>query len=211
MFTGIVQAIGRVRALTRPTPDSANADLSIDLLGLDPASVALGDSLAVNGACLTVAGLYPGGVRADLSAETLACTTLGALVTGAAVNLEAALTLASRLGGHLVSGHIDGVGKIETLTDSGAARQAWIALPPDLERYIVAKGSICVDGVSLTVNAVKGARFAVTLIPHTLNTTTLGSYRQGQRVNLEVDLLARYVERLLSGRDDRGGLPTADW
>ncbi|MCK9538759.1 riboflavin synthase [Dokdonella sp.] len=193
MFTGIVQAVGKVVA------HAANGDaarLVVDCATLDLADVAIGDSIAVAGVCLTVVGRDQARFSADVSAETLRLTTLGALVAGDAVNLEKALRLADRLGGHLVSGHVDGTGTVVRIDDDGAAQRWTFRAPAALARYIAVKGSICVDGVSLTVNAVADDTFGVTLIPHTLAVTTFGSRRVGDAVNLEVDLVARYLERL---------------
>jgi riboflavin synthase len=204
MFTGIVQAIGRVEALT---PRGADRHLRIDTGKLDLSAVRVGDSIAVSGVCLTVTSRHDAAFEADVSAETLRCTTFAGLRIGDAVNLETALTLATPLGGHLVSGHVDGVGTVKARNEAGQSLRQAIAVPADLARYIAVKGSICVDGVSLTVNAVDGAAFEVNLVPHTLQETTLGGLRPGSPVNLEVDLMARYAERLLqSGGVARGGL-----
>ncbi|MCC6301550.1 MAG: riboflavin synthase [Gammaproteobacteria bacterium] len=197
MFTGIVLGRGAVRALERRGEDMR---LGIDGAGLDLADLRAGDSVAVNGVCLTA--LAPGGnaFSADVSLETLARTTLSDLRAGAGVNLELALLPTTRLGGHLVSGHVDGVGRVVDLGEAGRSRRLRIEVPAGLARYLAAKGSICVDGVSLTVNAVAGAEFEVNVIPHTLEQTVIGAYRRGTRVNLEVDLVARYIESLLAGR-----------
>jgi riboflavin synthase len=196
MFTGIVQAIGRIENLA---PRGADRRLRIDTGKLDLNAVHVGDSIAVSGVCLTVTARHDHAFEADVSAETLRCTTFAGLHTGDAVNLETALTLATPLGGHLVSGHADGVGTVKARDEVGQSLRYVIAAPADLARYIAAKGSICVDGVSLTVNAVDGAAFEVNLVPHTLQETTLGALRPGSPVNLEVDLMARYAERLLQG------------
>ncbi len=198
MFTGIVQTIGRVAALE--TGDQ-QIRLTLDAGALPLGDVHLGDSIAVCGACLTVTSLTAQTFAVDVSPETLAHTTLGELGIGAAVHLEKALSLADRLGGHLVSGHVDGVGTVvarETRQDYVYFR---ICAPAALARYIAHKGSICVAGVSLTVNGVSGAEFELLLIPHTLRETTLGDLVPGSRVNLEVDQIARYLERLMQ-RDD---------
>jgi riboflavin synthase len=196
MFTGIIQAIGKVAVLERKHGDMR---IGIEVAGLDMRDVRPGDSIAVNGVCLTAIDLSPSRFAADVSGETLARTTLGGLSVGDPVNLEKALTPSSRLGGHLVSGHVDGVGEVlERGTDARSVR-FHIQAPADLARYIAAKGSICVDGVSLTVNAVTGAAFDINIVPHTLGVTTLAAWQPGQRVNLEVDLVARYLERLLLG------------
>jgi len=173
--------------------------LRIQTAGLPLADLALGDSIAVSGVCLTVVERTGDGFWADVSAETLSRTGLGALEAGSAVNLEKALTLQTPLGGHLVSGHVDGIGTVVERRPEGRSERLSIEAPPTLARYIASKGSICVDGVSLTVNGVDGARFHLNIVPHTLAVTTLADYRPGRRVNLEVDLVARYLERLLLG------------
>jgi riboflavin synthase len=193
MFTGLVQAVGRIAV--RETRGS-DARLVIDAGALDLADVGLGDSIAVAGVCLTVVAIDGARWTADVSAETLALTTLGALAVGDGVNLEKALRLADRLGGHLVSGHVDGVGHVVAVEDDGGSQRWTFRAPAPLARYIAAKGSICVDGVSLTVNSVAPDAFGITLIPHTLAVTTFGARTTGDPVNLEVDLVARYLERL---------------
>lgn len=197
MFTGIVQAVGTVAAIENHGGDRS---FRLQTGKLDLADVALGDSIAVNGVCLTAVALFPGdGFRADVSGETLACTTLGKLAVGNRVNLEKALTPSTRLGGHLVSGHVDGVGKVASRTMDARSVQFRIEAPATLAKYIAAKGSICCDGVSLTVNAVDAAVFDLNIVPHTLAVTTLDNWRVGVPVNLEVDIIARYLERLLLG------------
>ncbi|QIK37433.1 riboflavin synthase [Caldichromatium japonicum] len=196
MFTGIIQSVGRVQRLE---PRGGDLRLFIDAGKLTLAAVQLGDSIAVNGVCLTVVSLTEGGFSADVSRETLNLTTLRDLNFASRVNLEKALTLSTPLGGHLVSGHVDGVGKvIERQADARSVRLR-IQAPAELARYIARKGSIAVDGVSLTVNAVEGSVFAVNIVPHTLDETIIGDYRPGTQVNIEVDLIARYLERLLLG------------
>lgn len=196
MFTGIIQAVGEIAALE---PKGGDLRLRVRTGKLDLGDVQLGDSIAVSGVCLTAVELPGDGFWADVSGETLAHTILGELTTGARVNLEKALTPTTRLGGHLVSGHVDGVGEvIERRTDARSERFR-IRAPKELARYIAHKGSICVDGVSLTVNAVEGNVFDLNIVPHTLSETTLDEYRPGRKVNLEVDLIARYLERLLLG------------
>ncbi len=195
MFTGIVQAIGHVSALTQ---GAQHQRLTIEAGALPLADVKLGDSIAVSGTCLTATTLEDGTFAVDVSPETLAHTTLGELQIGSAVNLEKALTLADRLGGHLVSGHVDGVGTVVARELRADYVYFRIRAPAGLARYIAHKGSICVAGVSLTVNAVEGAEFDLLLIPHTLRATTLGTLEIDSRVNLEVDLIARYLERLMS-------------
>lgn len=196
MFTGIIQAVGRIAAVE---PKGVDARLYVHTGKLDLGDVAVGDSIAVNGVCLTAVTLPGDGFWADVSGETLAKTTLGALTRGSPVNLEKALTPTTRLGGHLVSGHVDGVGEVVSRRDEGRSVRFELRAPAELARYIAAKGSICVDGVSLTVNAVEGALFGLNIVPHTLAETTIGEYAAGTRVNLEVDVIARYLERLLLG------------
>ncbi|WP_297919463.1 riboflavin synthase [Metallibacterium sp.] len=197
MFTGIIQAIG---TLARSEPRGGDLRLHIDCDTLDLAGVARGDSIAVSGACLTAIELGAHRFAADVSRETLACTTLGALRVGDAVNLEKALRVGDALGGHLVAGHIDGVGHVLEVREDARSQRWRFAAPAELARYIASKGSVCIDGVSLTVNEVDGASFGVNLIPHTVAMTTFGQRRPGAAVNLEVDLLARYVERMLGAR-----------
>lgn len=202
MFTGIVQAVGNIGQLETRGGDLR---LHVDCGALDLSDVAIGDSIAVNGVCLTAVTCSAGGFWADVSGETLALTTLGEARSGARVNLEKALTPSSRLGGHLVSGHVDGVGTVRARRDDGRSVRFEFEAPRELARYIAQKGSICVDGVSLTVNAVDGAEFSLNIVPHTLEHTTLGGLHAGQRVNLEVDLIARYLERLLMERGSGPG------
>ncbi|HEX7325643.1 MAG TPA: riboflavin synthase [Rhodanobacteraceae bacterium] len=197
MFTGIVQALGRV---ARSEARGGDVRLTLAAQEFDAAGVAPGDSVAVSGCCLTVVACAGGELAFDVSTETLGLTTLGGLRAGDAVNLEPALRLADRLGGHLVSGHVDGVGRIVSIAPDARSQRFEIEAPAALARYIAPKGSVCVDGTSLTVNAVTAAGFGVNLIPHTLAATTFGARRVGDRVNLEVDLVARYLERLLVGR-----------
>ncbi|HSC46938.1 MAG TPA: riboflavin synthase [Gammaproteobacteria bacterium] len=197
MFTGIVQAVGKVAALT---PQGGDLRLSIEAATLPMDAVKLGDSVSVSGCCLTVVAKSPKGFEADASRETLSLTTLGELKAGSPVNLETALTPTTALGGHLVSGHVDGVGTVKARREDARSVRFDIEVPRELARYVAHKGSICVDGVSLTVNGVRDTVFDVNIIPHTLEHTTFGQYRPGSRVNLEVDLVARYLERLLEGR-----------
>jgi len=195
MFTGIIQAIGSIRSATAT---ASGRRLVVELGALRGRSFNLGDSIAVNGACLTVVELAEGSFAADVSAETLRVTTLGGLETGSPVNLEPAMTLADPLGGHLVTGHVDGIGKVAERRDEGSTAILRFELPAALQRYVARKGSIAVDGVSLTVNDISGALVLVTLVPHTLAHTIMQHYRPDTRVNIEVDLVARYVERLLA-------------
>ena len=196
MFTGIIQAIGAIAA-----SESRGGDvrLTIRTGSLDLNDVALGDSIATNGVCLTAVALSGDGFKADVSRETLELTTLHRLKPGSPLNLEKALTLNTRLGGHLVSGHVDGVAEVLERRDDARSIRLSIAAPVQLARYIAHKGSICVDGASLTVNRVDGARFELNIVPHTLRQTIMADYRPGTQVNLEVDLIARYLERLLLG------------
>jgi riboflavin synthase len=196
MFTGIIEAIGEIAAIERRGGDFR---LRIHSGGLALGDVKPGDSIAVNGVCLTAVQLPGDGFTADVSRETLSLTTLGSLDTGDRVNLEKALTLASRLGGHLVSGHVDGIGHVIERHDDARSVRFAIEAPSALARYIAHKGSITVDGTSLTVNAVDGRRFELNIVPHTPRETIIGDYVPGQAVNLEVDLVARYLERLLLG------------
>ncbi|MEJ2394715.1 MAG: riboflavin synthase [Candidatus Thiodiazotropha sp.] len=196
MFTGIIQAIGHIEALTERGGD---VRLSVNSGDLDLADVALGDSIATNGVCLTAVELSSRGFAADVSRETLSLTSLHLLKPGSRVNLEKALTLNTRLGGHLVSGHVDGIGRVvERRSDARSIRFS-IEAPAELAKYIAHKGSICVDGTSLTVNAVRGAVFELNIVPHTLQETIMEGYKVGSQVNLEVDLIARYLERLMLG------------
>ncbi|HEC06585.1 MAG TPA: riboflavin synthase [Thiolapillus brandeum] len=196
MFTGIIQAIGKVTGIK---DQGGDIRLGIDTGKLDLSDVALGDSIAVNGVCLTAVELPGNGFVADVSGETLSLTSLGNLKSGSPVNLEKALTLATRLGGHLVSGHVDGLGTVISRQEDARSVRFVIEAPAELAKYIVHKGSITVDGTSLTVNGVDGARFELNIVPHTLQETIMDTYRAGSQVNLEVDLIARYLERLLLG------------
>ena len=195
MFTGIVATVGRITHLTR-RGDAMR--LALDAGGLDLSDVALGDSIAVSGPCLTVVEFDAGHFAVDVSSETLARTTLGARQVGDPVNLEKALRLTDRLGGHLVSGHIDGIGTVLKREAQGEYIRWVVRVPPELSHYLAFKGSVAIDGVSLTVNAVDGDTFDVLTIPHTLERTTLGRLNAGAAVNIEVDIIARYIERMLS-------------
>ncbi len=196
MFTGIIQAIGTLESLQ---PRGGDMRLRIAAGKLDMGDVALGDSIAVNGVCLTAVAIDRQHFAADVSNETLSLTSLGQLSAGSEVNLEKALTLQSRLGGHLVSGHVDGLGEVLKFYDDGRSVRFHIKAPDELARYIADKGSICVDGVSLTVNKVTGAVFELNIVPHTIEETIIKHYSTGTKVNLEVDVIARYLERLLLG------------
>ena len=195
MFSGIIAAVGRIGRIER---ENGGLRLTIDAGGLGLRDVAVGDSIAINGACLTVVRRTKKSFSVDVSGETLRCTA--GLDRAGEVNLEKALRLSDRLDGHLVLGHVDGVGKVTKVERAGADRLLRVRAPAPLARYIARKGSISMQGVSLTVNAVRGAEFEVNLIPHTLAVTTLRGLRAGDRVNLEVDPLARYAERLLRRR-----------
>ena len=203
MFTGLIEGIG---TLAGREPRGGDARLRIDAgtlpwVGQDAADIALGESIAVNGACLTVAAFDALGFEADASNETLALTSLGELAIGRPLNLERAMRPSDRLGGHLVSGHVDGVGKVLHHWDDGRAQRWLFEVPASLRRYIAAKGSICVDGVSLTVNAIDDTGFEVALVPHTLQHTAFAHTAINDPVNLEIDLVARYVERLLAAKE----------
>ena len=196
MFTGIIQAIGEVAAVQNSGGD-IRLRINTGKLSLD--DVGLGDSICTNGTCLTVTELPGDGYWADVSVETLNFTTLGKLQTGSRVNLEKALTATDRLGGHIVSGHVDGVGEVVSLQEDARSIRFVMRAPDGLAKYIAHKGSICIDGTSLTVNAVNGAEFELNIIPQTMSETIFGQYRPGSAINLEVDVIARYLERLMLG------------
>ena len=196
MFTGIIESVGKIESIQNKGGD---ARIWIHTGKLDMSDVQPGDSIAANGVCLTAIELKSQAYCADVSGETLSLTRLGALKAGSAVNLEKALTPTSRLGGHLVSGHVDGVGQVVERRDDARSVRFIIESPAGLAKYIAMKGSITVDGVSLTVNKVDGCRFELNIVPHTLQETIMNQYQSGYRVNLEVDLIARYLERLLLG------------
>jgi len=195
MFTGLVETVGQISAIESQGGD---ASVVIDAKGLNVAAIVLGDSISVSGVCLTVTKIKGSCVWMDVSKETINCTNFNNLTRGSSVNLEQAVTPTTRLGGHLVSGHVDGVGAVEFIRDDGRSVRIGIRVPASLAKYIAVKGSICVDGVSLTVNNVEGDVFDVNIIPHTMEKTVLRFYTAGSRVNLEVDVVARYLERLLS-------------
>ena len=198
MFTGIVKAVGRVVAVG--TGSGGSRRLTIDTGGLLTADWQRGDSVAVAGVCLTVVALAEGRFEAELSGETIARTTLGALASGAAVNLEAALRASDALGGHLVTGHVDGVARVRDCREAAGTLHATIEAPAVLARFVAEKGSVTLDGVSLTVGRVAGGEFGIDLVPHTRAATTLGALAPGLELNLEVDLVARYLDRLLESR-----------
>lgn len=199
MFTGIIEAVG---TLAGYEPSGEGARVLVEAGGLDLSDVAIGDSIAVDGCCLTVVRRDATGFEMDVSRETLDCTA--GFVRGARLNLEKAVRAGDRLGGHLVTGHVDGVGQVLSVEAVADNRRVTFRVPPGLSRYVARKGSVTVNGVSLTVNAVAGDTFDVNLIPHTLAVTNLGALAAGSRVNIEVDLIARYVERMLAA-DERGG------
>jgi len=192
VFTGIIDAVGRVAAVK---PAGQSAALTIGAGGMDLSDVSVGDSIACNGVCLTVTALVPQGFTVDVSQETLRVTS--GFGPGTAINLEKSLRLSDRLGGHLVSGHVDGVGTVTAVKTVDGNREVIVRFPAELGRYIARKGSIAIDGVSLTVNVVTTDTFSINLIPHTLAVTNLKDLKQGDRVNLEIDLVARYVDRIL--------------
>ena len=193
MFTGIIGATGNVTSLAEKGGD---LELGIDAAALDLHRIAIGDSVSVQGACLTVTRKQGTRFYADISRETMAKTTLGALSSGSRVNLELSLRAGDALGGHWVSGHVDAVGKLRSLVQDARSWRMEFELPASLMRFVAPKGSICVNGVSLTVNKVEGCSFDVNVIPHTLNVTTLGELEVGDAVNIEIDVIARYIERL---------------
>jgi riboflavin synthase len=201
MFTGIIQAIGKVEH-----SESRDGDirLTIDCGDLDLSHTGLGESIAVNGVCLTAVELHEQSFSADVSVETMSKTSLGQLAIGSPLNLETALTLNTALGGHLVSGHVDGLGTlVEMHADARSIRYSF-EVDPEIQHYIAAKGSVTIDGTSLTVNDIHGNRFDVNIVPHTQQKTVFQYYQKGSRVNIEVDIIARYLERLLQGRTDAG-------
>jgi riboflavin synthase len=194
MFTGLVQGIGRVRAIE---PRGGDVTLVFDTGDVPLDDLERGGSVAVSGVCLTATSLEQSSFAADVSRETLSLTTLGEWQIGTRVNLEKALRAGQALGGHYVTGHVDGVGHVLARHDDGRSVRMEFGVPPELARYVARKGSICIDGVSLTVNGAEGDRFDVNLVPHTLEVTTLGQLQSGSRVNLEVDIIARYLERMM--------------
>lgn len=196
MFTGIIQSVGSIESIVANGVDKR---VTVATAKISTSTIALGDSIAVNGVCLTAVSIDDHSFTADVSAETIKLTTFRELSPGSEVNLELALTPHSRLGGHIVSGHVDGIGRIMSIRADGVSKRYEFEMDDSLSRYIARKGSICINGVSLTVNEVSDNRFSVNLVPHTLQETTLKSLREGSEVNLEVDLIARYLERLLSG------------
>lgn len=199
MFTGIIQSIGKITAITSGSVDTR---LTVSVGKLHFNDVELGESISINGACMTIVAFDKGHFSVDVSRESLAMTTLGRLKTGSAVNLERAMRLSDRLGGHLVSGHVDGVGQITQRVKEGRSVRFGIHAPEGLSKYIAHKGSVCIDGVSLTVNDVKDNKFSLQIIPHTLQETIFSQYHVGDDVNIEVDIIARYLERLLMAGEE---------
>lgn len=197
MFTGIVEAVGTLTAIT---PKGEDISISVDAGTLDMSDVKLGDSIATNGVCLTVVAFDDHSYSADLSLETLKKSGFAHYKVGDKVNLEKAMLPTTRFGGHIVSGHVDGVGEIVERNAVGRAIEFWVAIPAELSRYIAEKGSVTVDGISLTVNDLRKNAFKLTIVPHTSQETTIDQFQVGRKVNLEVDVMARYLERLLQGR-----------
>ena len=199
MFSGIIEAIGRIERLE---PQGGDLRLTITSPDLPWEEFAVGESIAINGVCLTAVEFLHNGFVADVSVETTGVTALANLAAGSKVNLEPSVKLGERLGGHLVSGHVDCVGQVKTRETDARSVKLVIGIPLEISRYIAKKGSVCIDGVSLTVNEVSDNSFSVNIIPHTADATIIGDYRSGTEVNIEVDLLARYVERLLGNGDE---------
>ncbi|MDH5612315.1 MAG: riboflavin synthase [Gammaproteobacteria bacterium] len=200
MFTGIIEAVGKVQ---RIEPVGGDMRLTVEVQSLDMSDVKLGDSIAVNGVCLTAVKYDERSFVADVSNESISLTSLKHLKAGSPVNLEKALLPTTRLGGHLVSGHVDGLGKVVNIADDGRSIRYTIQVPAELKRYIAVKGSICIDGTSLTVNAVNDDHFDINIVPHTQERTIIQNYKPGTEVNLEVDLIARYLESLLLHSSDK--------
>ena len=200
MFTGIIEAVGKIEARSQ---EKGEWRLKFFTGDLDLSDVKIGDSIAVSGCCLTVVEKHATAFLADVSNETMRCTSLGTLEIGSAVNLEKAMLATDRFGGHIVSGHVDGVGHVIKVENEGQSIKMTFKIPSNLSKYVAAKGSICVDGTSLTVNDANGDYFAVNLIPHTQDETVSGSYQIGDSVNLEVDIIARYLERMNEGLNNK--------
>ena len=199
MFTGIIEALGRIKKIE---PVGGDMRLHVGAGSLDMSDVQLGDSIAVNGVCLTAIEFDNTHFVADVSNETISLTSLKDIATGSEVNLEKALLPTTRLGGHLVSGHVDGLGEVLTIKEASRSIQLIIRAPEELKHYIAMKGSICIDGTSLTVNKISNTDFEINIVPHTQQQTIIKNYKPGTKVNLEVDLIARYLERLLMKQDD---------
>jgi len=200
MFTGIIEAVGKIEARSQ---EKGEWRLKFFTGDLDLSDVKIGDSIAVSGCCLTVVEKHATAFLADVSNETMRCTSLGTLEIGSAVNLEKAMLATDRFGGHIVSGHVDGVGHVIKVENEGQSIKMTFKIPSNLSKYVAAKGSICVDGTSLTVNEANDDYFAVNLIPHTQDETVSGSYQIGDSVNLEVDIIARYLERMNEGLNNK--------
>ena len=200
MFTGIIEAVGKIEARSQ---EKGEWRLKFSTGDLDLSDVKIGDSIAVSGCCLTVVEKHATAFLADVSNETMRCTSLGTLEIGSAVNLEKAMLATDRFGGHIVSGHVDGVGHLIKVENEGQSIKMTFKIPSNLSKYVAAKGSICVDGTSLTVNEANDDYFAVNLIPHTQDETVSGSYQIGDSVNLEVDIIARYLERMNEGLNNK--------
>ena len=198
MFTGIIQALGTIKKL-----DNRGNDIRLTVASptLDMSDVALGDSIATNGVCLTVTDMGPDYYCADVSAETIKLTGFAHYSAGSTVNLEKAMRPSDRLGGHIVSGHVDAVATVESIQDNGNSIEYWISMPNEIARYIAEKGSVTIDGTSLTVNSLNESSFRLTIVPHTRAETIIVNYQVGTKVNVEVDVMARYLERLLSAKD----------
>ncbi|MGR5077528.1 riboflavin synthase [Photobacterium swingsii] len=196
MFTGIIEAVGTITALT---PKGKDISVTVASGDLDLADVKLGDSIATNGVCLTVVQLTGNGYVADLSLETLKRTAFADYQAGQVVNLEKAMLPTTRFGGHMVSGHVDNVGEIIERHHTGRAIEFWVSAPEHLAKYLAEKGSVAIDGISLTINAIRGNEFKLTIVPHTAAETTMEAFKVGRKVNLEVDVIARYLERLMLG------------
>lgn len=199
MFTGIIEAVGRIKKIE---PVGGDMRLHVEVGNLDMDDVQLGDSIAVNGVCLTAIEFDKKYFAADVSNETIALTSLKGLAIGSEVNLEKALLPTTRLGGHLVSGHVDGLGQVLSIKEESRSIQLIIRAPDELKHYIAMKGSICIDGTSLTVNKITDTDFEINIVPHTQQQTIIKNYKPGTKVNLEVDLIARYLERLLTKQED---------
>ncbi|KPU83487.1 riboflavin synthase subunit alpha [Psychromonas sp. PRT-SC03] len=199
MFTGIIEAVGTITSIKHHAHDMT---ISVDSGQLNLRDVKIGDSIAHNGVCLTITKLHENGYDVDISNETITRSGFASIKMGFQVNLEKAMQMSSRFGGHIVSGHVDGVGEITSITQLGSALEYWIKAPIELAKYIAEKGSITIDGISLTTNAIDNSSFRLTIIPHTIAQTTMKSYQVGTLVNLEVDVIARYLERLLSANVD---------
>jgi riboflavin synthase len=197
MFTGIIQAVGRVKSIDRT---GIGVRIATELDGLDIDELSIGDSICVNGVCLTVVEISGMVVGFDISNETLSCTTFASIETGGSVNIELAMKASDRLDGHIVSGHVDAVAKLLSIREDGNSKRYDFEIPNHFIKYICQKGSICIDGVSLTVNSIQGNIFSVNIIPHTLLHTVFSEYRSGSYVNIEVDIVSRYLERLLTER-----------